>query len=224
MLSEEKIPSLRRVVRIPVHWDKIVDVARKLGETLPEQPNAKALDAFLVKRQKADPQAFADLSLTVIKLMGSGEYVVENDGEHPIGHFALALSNYTHSTAPNRRFPDLISQRQYKAHLKNEPAPYSVKELYLLAAHCTEQEDAAKKVERHLIKSAAAQHLSNSIGAVFNGIVTGASDKGTWVRIFTPPVEGKIVHGLKKIDIGDRVSVKLVSVDIIKGHIDFQLL
>ncbi len=221
-MIQERIPSLRRVVRVPLRWDKIVEVAQSLGESLPGQPDSKALDLFLRKRKTADPQSFPDLSLTVIKLLGSGEYVVENVGDAPLGHFGLALSNYTHATAPNRRFPDLISQRQYKAHLTGEPPPYSIKELYSLADHCTAQEDAAKKVERHLTKSAAAQLLSKAMGKVFKGIVTGASEKGTWVRIFDPPVEGKIVSGFQKLDVADRVAVRLVSVDIEKGYIDFE--
>lgn len=218
---EGKVPSLRRVVRIPKRWPQIVEVAAKLGERLPDQPDSKALDAFLLKRKKADPEAFSDLSLVVIKLLGRGEYVVENTGDRPIGHFGLALSEYTHSTAPNRRFPDLITQRQYKAYLKGEKLPYSLSELNKLAFHCTQQEDAATKVERRLNKSAAALLLVNQIGAVFDGIITGAGPDGIWVRIFQPPLEGKIIRGFEKLDVGDRVSVKLVSVDVPRGYIDF---
>lgn len=221
-LIKEKIPSLRRVVRVPARWDRIVEIARDLGENLPLEPDSKALDGFLIKRQQEEPETFQDLSLAVIKLLGSGEYVVENVGDTPIGHFGLALSDYTHATAPNRRYPDLISQRQYKAFLRKESPPYSVKELSQLADHCTKQEDAATKVERHMNKSAAATYLSGFIGSVYKGIVTGAGERGTWVRVFNPPVEGKVVKGFKKLDVGDRVSVKLVSVDIARGFIDFE--
>lgn len=221
-LSKEKIPTLRRVVRVPQRWDKIVQVAKNLNETLPEEPDAKALDAFLIKRQKEDPESFADLSLTVIKLMGSGEYVVENAGDVPLGHFALALSDYMHSTAPNRRYPDLISQRQYKAHLLRKKGPYNLQELYQLAEHCTQQEDAVKKAERRLNKSAAALYLSKHIGNTYRGIITGASNKGTWVRLFAPPIEGKVVKNFANLDVGDKVAVKLIGVDVMKGYIDFE--
>lgn len=219
--KEAKISSLRRVVRVPKRWDRIVEIANGLGESLPDAPDSKALDEFLIKRKHADPQVFPDLSLVIIKLLGSGEYVVENAGDDAIGHFGLALREYTHSTAPNRRFPDLISQRQYKAFLKNESSPYAQKELETLASHCTQQEDAAAKVERQMKKSAAAVLLSSHIGEAYDGIITGAAEKGTWVRIFNPPVEGKVVQGLKKFSVGDRVSVKLLNVDIPKGFIDF---
>jgi exoribonuclease-2 len=222
--KEAKIASLRRVVRIPKYWDRIVEVAKSFGEDLPQQPDAKALDVFLINRQKADPDSFPDLSLTVIKLLGRGEYIVEDGQDTPIGHFALALSNYTHTTAPNRRFPDLISQRQYKAFLRGEKAPYTLEELNNLAAHCTLQEDAAMKVERQINKSAAAALLSSQIGRVFQGIITGTGDKGTWVRIFQPPVEGKIIKGYEKLNVGNKVSVQLRRVDIPKGFIDFVFL
>jgi len=218
---EAKIANLRRVVRIPKYWNRIVEIAKSYGENLPQEPDSKALDAFLVKRQKADPISFPDLSLTVIKLLGRGEYIVENAQEAPVGHFALAISDYTHSTAPNRRFPDLISQRQYKAFLRGEKAPYSLEELNALAAHCTQQEDAATKVERQLNKSAAAALLSSQIGKVFKGIVTGVGEKGTWIRIFQPATEGKIIQGFEKLKIGDKISVTLKYVDIARGFIDF---
>lgn len=222
--SEAKIASLRRVVRIPKNWDRIVEIAKSFGEDLPQEPDSKKLDVFLINRQKADPDSFPDLSLTVIKLLGKGEYIVENDQNSHVGHFALALSDYTHSTAPNRRFPDLISQRQYKAFLRGEKNPYALEELYSLAAHCTEQEDAAMKVERQLNKSAAAAVLSSQIETVFKGIITGASEKGTWVRIFQPPVEGKVIKNFENLKIGDKVSVQLKYVDITKGFIDFVVL
>lgn len=220
-LKLAKIPSLRRVVRVPKRWDRIVEIASSLKETLPEEPNSKALENFLVKRKKADPESFPDLSLTVIKLLGRGEYIVENPGDTPIGHFGLALPQYAHTTAPNRRFPDLIAQRQYKACLKGSPSPYSLQELQMLADHCTKQEDASIKVERHMNKSAAALLLSSHIGTEYHGIVTGAGSKGTWVRVFDPPVEGKIIQGFEKLDVGDRVFVMLESVDVPRGYINF---
>lgn len=219
--KQANLPNLKRVVRIPKYWNRIVQVANSFGEDLPPYPDSKALDAFLVKRKKEDPEAFGDLSLTIIKLLGRGEYVVENDIGRPLGHFALALTDYTHSTAPNRRFPDLITQRQYKANLEGLDPPYSIKELRQLAAHCTFQEDAAMKIERRANKSAAAVLLSHHIGTVYRGIVTGASEKGTWVRLFKPAVEGKVIQGFQGLEVGDRVSVKLKAVDIPKGYIDF---
>jgi exoribonuclease-2 len=219
-----KIVSLRRVVKTPKNWFRIVQVAREYGDTLPERPDSKALDAFLVKRKEEDPDSFPDLSLTIIKLLGRGEYVVEHADGVPVGHFALALTSYTHSTAPNRRYPDLISQRQYKALLRKEKNPYTLSELTHLAEHCTMQEDAANKVERQVTKSAAAMLLAPHIGVTFRGIITGAGEKGTWVRIFDPPVEGKIVIGYKGLEVGDKVKVKLRSVDVQKGFIDFAAL
>lgn len=219
--KKEKIPSLRRVVKVPKNWDRIVEIARQLGAKLPKEPDSKALDLFLIERRRVDPQTFPDLSLTVIKLLGSGEYIIESPGDSPEGHFGLALSEYTHSTAPNRRFPDLISQRQFKRHHDGKPDPYTPAELEMLATHCTEQEDAAKKVERRMVKSAAALLLSSQIGSVYDGIITGASPKGTWVRVFHPPVEGKVIAGFQNLDIGDRVTVKLLHVDVPKGFIDF---
>jgi exoribonuclease-2 len=220
-LASANIASFRRVVRIPKRWDRIVEIAKELGETLPLDPDSKALDAFLVKMQNEDPKAFPDLSLTIIKLLGSGEYVVEYPGDDAIGHFGLALKDYTHSTAPNRRYPDIITQRQLKALLKETPTPYQAGELEILATHCTACEDAVQKIERQLNKSAVALLLSNQIGNTFQGIVTGASERGTWVRIFTPSIEGKVIRGMKHLDVGMRIRVKLVSVDPIKGHIDF---
>lgn len=219
--KQAHIPGLQRVVRVPKRWDRIVDIAANLGEKLPVNPDAKALEDFLVKRKAIDPVTFPDLSLTVIKLLGRGEYVVQVPGSRSVGHFGLALREYTHSTAPNRRFPDLIMQRQYKSYLRNEPAPYSLKELEKLAAHCTEQEDAATKVERQMNKSASAMYLEPYIGKTFEGIITGASDKGTWVRCFDPPVEGRVIRGYNNLDVGDRVEVRLVSVDVPRGYIDF---
>lgn len=217
-----KIASLRRVVRKPIKWDRIVEVANSFGEGLPAEPDSKALDDFLVKRKEIDPVGFPDLSLTIIKLMGRGEYIVENAGDTPIGHFGLALSNYTHSTAPNRRYPDIITQRQYKAYLNGETPPYKQEDLNRLAELCTNKEDAASKAERHLSKSAAAILLEPLIGTRFKAIVTGVTPVGTWVRIFKPPVEGKLVKGFDKLDVGDRVTVTLVAVNIHDGFIDFE--
>ena len=220
-LEKHGFSSIRRVVRSPERWDRIEAIAKDLGESLPPDPDAGALEEFLKRRRKADPTRFPDLSLSIVKAMGAGEYVLERAGENPIGHFGLAVKDYTHSTAPNRRFPDLVTQRLVKAALTNQPAPYNDDELNEVATHCTEAEDAANKVERQVRKSAAACVLANRIGERFDGLVTGASAKGTWVRIFHPPVEGKLVHGHENLDIGDRVRVKLISVDIEAGFIDF---
>lgn len=215
------VPSLRRVVRIPKKWDRIVEIAKSYGDLLPQDPDPKALENFLIKRKKLDPVSFPELSITVIKLLGRGEYVVEIPGGPVIGHFGLALSEYAHTTAPNRRYPDLITQRQIKAHLDKNKNPYSIEDLQIIAEHCTKQEDAAMKVERQMNKVAAAIILSSRIGTVFDGLITGASEKGTWVKISNPPIEGKIVEGFEGLDVGDKVKVKLISVDIPRGHINF---
>lgn len=220
-LSKKNLPSLRRVVRSPERWDRIEKIASDHGDRLPPEPDPKALEQFLLRQKKLDPLRFPDLSLSIVKAMGAGEYVVEHPGQRAIGHFGLAVRDYSHSTAPNRRFPDLITHRLVKAALAGEKPPYSDAELDELANHCTEQEDAANKVERQVRKSAAACLLADRVGDKFDGIVTGASAKGTWVRIFRPPIEGKVVHGAQGLDIGDRVTVKLVSVDIDAGFIDF---
>ena len=213
--------SLRRVVRSPERWQKIVAVAAEYGERLPPEPDAAPLEAFLLRRRQADPLRFADLSLVIVKLMGAGEYVVERPGGVPIGHFGLAVRDYTHATAPNRRFPDLITQRQLKAALEGGGSPYDPAELSALAVHCTEQEDDASKVERQVRKSAAALLLERRIGERFDAVVTGASEKGTWVRVFDPPAEGKLVHGSEGLEVGDKVRVKLISTDVERGFIDF---
>ena len=220
-LDRHRLPSLRRVLRSPERWDRIVGVAREAGEALPAVPDAGALEAFLRKRKQADPLRFPDLSLTIVKLMGSGEYAVDLPGAEPAGHFGLAVRDYAHSTAPNRRYPDVITQRLLKAALAGKPCPYSLAELGSLAAHCTEQEDDATKIERQVRKSAAALLLENRIGETFEGIVTGASEKGTWVRVLAPPVEGKVNQGAKGLDVGDRVTVKLIGTDVERGFIDF---
>lgn len=219
--NERGIPSLRRVVVVPKRWDKIVEVAAEHGTKLPENPDPVALERFLVVQQKKNPEVFPDLSLTIIKLLGNGEYRVNMPGKKAPGHFGLAIKDYSHSTAPNRRFPDLITQRLLLSSIDGSSLPYTEKELYELADHCTLQEDTADKIERRLRKSAAALVLSDSIGQIFDAIVTGASEKGTWVRIFHPPVEGKLVKGAENVDVGDRLRVKLVSTDVRQGYIDF---
>ncbi len=220
-LAAKGLPSLRRVVRSPERWDRIEAIAAQYGEKLPGEPDAQALEEFLVRRRKADPLRFPDLSLAIVKAMGAGEYIVEMPGQAPIGHFGLAVKDYTHSTAPNRRFPDLITHRLVKAALAGEKSPYTRDELEALATHCTETEDAANKVERQVRKSAAACILEPRIGDRFDGLVTGASEKGTWVRVFHPPVEGKVVHGAQGLDVGDKVTVKLIDVNVERGYIDF---
>ncbi len=220
-LADRKLAALRRVVRSPERWQRIVTVAAGYGEKLPAEPDSRALEAFLLKRLKADPVRFPDLSLVIVKLMGAGEYVVERPGQDPVGHFGLAVRDYTHSTAPNRRFPDLITQRLLKAALDGSPTPYPASELETLAAHCTEQEDDANKVERQVRKSAAALLLEKKIGQRFDAVVTGVSEKGTWVRIFEPPAEGKLVHGFEGLEVGDRLRVKLIATDVERGFIDF---
>ena len=215
--------SLRRVVRSPERWLRIVEVARAFGESLPKAPDSRALALFLARRRKADPLRFPDLSLVIVKLMGSGEYVVERPGSEPIGHFGLALRDYTHSTAPNRRFPDLVTSRMLKAMLAGNSPPYSVAELEELAQHCTAQEDAARKVERSVRKSEAALLLESHIGQQFDAIVTGRSVSDTWVRIFMPPVEGKLVARVSTLEVGQRLRVKLVSTNVERGFIDFVL-
>ena len=192
-LSSKKLPSIRRVVRTPKRWERIVEIAQEHGFRLPVNPDSKALEEFLIKEKAADPLRFPDLSLAVIKLLGVGEYVAELPGETAPGHFGLAVRDYTHSTAPNRRYTDLITQRLLKAAIADGSSPYSDDELDVLAKHCTEKEDAAKKVERQVGKSAAALLLESRIGEQFDTIVTGASSKGTWVRLLKMPVEGRLV-------------------------------
>jgi ribonuclease R len=220
-LARHHVSSIRRVVRSPERWDRIERIASDLGDRLPPEPDARALEEFLQRRRKLDPIRFPDLSLSIVKAMGAGEYVVEQPGAESIGHFGLAVKDYTHSTAPNRRYPDLITHRLVKAILAGKPSPYDDDQLAELAQHCTDQEDAANKVERHVRKVAAAIMLSNRVGDTFDGIVTGASAKGTWVRIFHPPIEGKVVRGEEGLDIGDRTRVKLIDIDVERGFIDF---
>jgi exoribonuclease-2 len=221
-LSANKFPSIRRVVRVPKRWDRIVAIAADHKFDLPVEPDSKVLEQFLVAQKAADPLRFPDLSLAVIKLLGSGEYVAEPpDGNVP-GHFGLAVKDYAHSTAPNRRYPDLLTQRLLKAALSGQPTPYALQDLDLLAAHCTQAEDAANKVERQVGKSAAALLLENRIGEQFDAFVTGASEKGTWVRLLSLPVEGKLVSGFAGVDVGDRLRVQLTETNVEAGFIDFK--
>ena len=221
-LAAKELPSLRRVVRTPKRWDRIVELAAERGATLPKEPDPKALEQFLVSARAADPLRFPDLSLSVIKLLGAGEYVVQLPGDSAAGHFGLAVKDYAHSTAPNRRYPDLVTQRLLKAAMAGAPLPYANDELEALAKHCTDEEAAAKKVERQVGKSAAAILLESRIGEQFDAIVTGASDKGTWVRILRPPIEGKLVSGSEGADVGHRLRVQLISTDVERGYIDFK--
>jgi VacB/RNase II family 3'-5' exoribonuclease len=213
--------SLRRTLRSPERWARIVGIATEHGGQLPAEPDSVALNKFLAERREADPQGFADLSLSVIKLLGAGQYAVELPNQKAPGHFGLAVHDYTHATAPNRRFPDLITQRLVKAALGNASPAYSVEELQVLASHCNDQERNAAKVERQVRKAASAILLAPRIGQRFNGVITGASDKGTWVRIEHPVAEGKIVRGFDGLDVGDRVAVELIHVDAARGFIDF---
>jgi exoribonuclease-2 len=221
-LASKKFTSLRRVVRIPKRWDRIIELASERGSTLPRDPDSKALEQFLITAKAADPLRFPDLSLSVIKLLGPGEYVVEFPDETAPGHFGLAVKDYTHSTAPNRRFPDIITQRILKAALSGSSMPYNQDELVELAKHCTQKENDAKKVERLVAKSAAAMLLSSRTGEQFDSIVTGASDKGTWVRLLHPPIEGKLESGFEGIDVGHRLRVQLVRTNVDRGYIDFK--
>lgn len=220
-LDSHGYPSIRRVVQIPDRWKKIVELAAEYDFDLRRKPDVISLNTFLLEQKKKDPLRFPDLSLTVIKLLGSGEYVAEKQGTKAPGHFSLAIRDYTHSTAPNRRYPDLITQRIVKACLAGQPSPYTFEELEGLAYHLTDQEDIITKVERSVNKSAAALLLKPRIGDLFNGLVTGVSDKGTWVRILEIPVEGKLIGGSSGVEIGERITVKLVSVNPQKGFIDF---
>jgi exoribonuclease-2 len=220
-LAAKKFPSIRRVVRTPAHWDRIVELAAEHKSALPKDPDRVALEKFLLTAKTADPATFPELSLCVIKLLGAGEYVLELPGSDVAGHFGLAVKDYSHSTAPNRRFPDVITQRLLGAAMAGRPPPYANDELAALAKHCTEQEAAAKKVERQVGKSAAAMLLNSRIGKPFDAVVTGASGKGTWVRISQPPVEGKLDNAPAGLQVGDRLRVQLVSTDVERGYIDF---
>jgi exoribonuclease-2 len=220
-LESQRRSSIRRALPAPERWDRIIALARGCGETLPQAPDARALNAFLVKRRQAAPAQFPDLSLAVVKLLGAGEYLLKRPGQPCAGHFGLALEDYAHATAPNRRFPDVITQRLLKAALAAATAPYGDEELAALAGHCTSQERNAAKVERQVRKSAAALLLQAHIGEQFDALVTGASDKGTWVRIPKPLAEGRLVKGFAGLDVGDAVRVQLLRTDVPRGFIDF---
>jgi exoribonuclease-2 len=222
-LEDRKLPSIRRVVKDPERWDRIVALANALGSTLPPEPDARSLEDFLKQQRQANPDNYHDLSLSVVKLLGRGEYAVKTPGRTSPGHFGLAVQHYSHSTAPNRRYPDLLTQRLLKSAMAGKGAVYSVPELESLAAHCTQKEDDANRVERLVRKCIAATVMRSHIGERFMAIVTGASDKGTWVRVSTPPVEGKLEGDVRRVAVGDRVEVQLRSVDPYKGFIDFQL-
>jgi exoribonuclease-2 len=217
----ESVSSIRRVVKTPERWDRIVELASQQGERLPPDPDSKALNDFLTKRKAADPDHFADLSLAVIKLMGPGEYVLERPGDPEQGHFGLAVQDYTHSTAPNRRFADLTTQRIIKAVLARQSAPYSDDELAVIAHNCTEKEDAARKVERQMSKRIAAVALSHRIGEIFDAIVTGVTPKGTFVRVLRPHAEGLLMRGQQGVDVGDKLRVRLINTNVQRGFIDF---
>jgi len=217
----EKVSSLRRIVKTPERWDRIVQLAAAHGGKLPAQPDSKALNDFLLTRKAADPDHFADVSLAVIKLIGPGEYVLERPGDPEQGHFGLAVQDYTHSTAPNRRFADVVTQRLIKALLSGQPAPYSDEELDAIAKNCTLKEDAARKVEREMSKRLAAVAMSHRIGEMFDAIVTGVTPKGTFVRVLQPHIEGLLAQGQQGLDVGDKLRVKLTRTDIQHGYIDF---
>lgn len=221
-LSDQGYSALCRVVRSPERWEKIVEVAKDIDEILPKEPDSKALENFLTKRQQADPLRFPDLSLVIIKLMGAGEYALQKPGETVVGHFGLAVREYSHSTAPNRRFADLITQRLVKAALNGVPTPYTDAELELLATHCNEQGSDANKVERQVRKSEAALVLVPRIGQSFEGIITSISSKGVWLRVFKPPVDGRLVAGESGLRIGQKLTARLVFADVERGFIDFE--
>jgi exoribonuclease-2 len=221
-LRAQNSPCLRRVVRTPKRWDRIQEIAAQFGVKLPAAPDPRPLGEFLSAQQKADPAHFPELSLAVLKAMGPGEYIVEHPGTEQVGHFGLALNDYTHSTAPNRRYADLVVQRLLKASIGKAPPPYSEAELADLAAHCTDREAAARKVERFMTKVAAAAMLAPQIGRQFGAIVTGASPKGTFARLLTVPAEGRIMRGERGLDVGDKVRVRLTGVNANLGFIDFE--
>ncbi len=221
-LRDKKIPCLRRVVRTPKRWDRIRDIAQQYNHPLPEIPDARALSDFLTARKEADREHFPDLSLTIVKLLGPGEYVVEQPGEEHEGHFGLAVNDYTHSTAPNRRYADLVVQRLVKGALKKSISCFTDTELGEIASHCTERESAARHVERVMRKVVAAVMLESRIGEIFDGIVTGVANKGTFVRLLKFPAEGRVIRGERDLDVGDKVSVRLVSVNTHAGFIDFE--
>jgi VacB/RNase II family 3'-5' exoribonuclease len=220
-LSAAGVSSIRRIVKTPERWPRIVQLAARCGETLPAQPDSGALNSFLEKQKAADPVHYADLSLAIVKLMGPGEYVLARAGDTSQGHFALAAHDYTHSTAPNRRFADTVAQRLIKAVIAKQPPPYTDAQLDAIARNCTLKEDAARKVERVMGKRIAAVALQPRIGQMFSAVVTGVTPKGTFVRVLNPPAEGLLIQGQQGVDVGDQLKVKLVSTDPRRGYIDF---
>ncbi len=220
-LKESGASSIRRVVKTPVRWSRIVELAAQSGTTLPPEPDSAALGAFLESRRKADPDHYADISLAIVKLMGPGEYVMSKAGETGEGHFGLAAQDYTHSTAPNRRYADLVMQRLMKAVLSKVPAPYSDAELESIARNCTLREDAARKVERVMAKRVAAVAMQGRIGERFEAVVTGVTPKGTFVRLINPPIEGILWRGQQGADVGDKFEVTLTSTNPERGYLDF---
>ncbi|WP_440950927.1 RNB domain-containing ribonuclease [Methanosphaerula subterraneus] len=220
-LGRASIPMIQRVVRIPKNWDGIVMTAARYHQSLPRKPDAKALSKFLIRQKKADPERFPDLSLTIVKLLGAGEYMMLAPGSEPFGHFSLAVTDYTHATAPNRRYVDIINQRLIKSVLDREPSPYTVEELIALSSWLTDREKASKKVERFMRKAVAAVLLQNRIGERFEALVTGASEKGTYVRLVSPPAEGRVISGEGNLMVGQKVTVRLVRTDPYSGFIDF---
>jgi exoribonuclease R len=220
-LTDAGVSSIRRIVRTPERWPRIVELAARFGETLPAEPDSGALNAFLQKRKAVDAVHYADISLAVVKLMGPGEYVLARPGGQELGHFALAAHDYTHSTAPNRRFADLVTQRLIKAVIAKTNSPYTDQMLDSIANNCTAKEDAARKVERVMGKRIAAVALRPRIGQSFAAVVTGVTPKGVFVRVLDPPAEGILMHGQQGVDVGDQLRVKLVSTDPSRGYIDF---
>jgi exoribonuclease-2 len=223
-LQSKDFPTLRRVVRTPKNWPRLAELAAGLGTTLPASPDVKPLEAFLQTQRRKDPDHFPDLSLAVIKLLGRGEYMVAAPGQEAPGHFSLAVEGYAHSTAPNRRYPDVIIQRLLQAALADQKSPYTLDELAALAQHCTEKETDANKAERSVHKSLAAAAMAHQIGEKFEGFITGASEKGVWVRLVAPPIEGKVEGAIGGLVVGDRVLVRLVNTDPRRGYIDFSLI
>jgi exoribonuclease-2 len=219
-LAQAGVSSIARVVRTPERWPRIVELAAKYGETLPANPDSGALNQFLLKRKATDPAHCPDVSLAVVKLMGPGEYVLARPGDKGTGHFALAAHDYTHSTAPNRRFADTVTQRLIKSVIAKSPCPYSDQQLDTTAKNCTLKEDAARKVERIMNKRIAAVALQPRIGETFAAVVTGVTPKGVFVRVANPPAEGILVHG-QGVDVGDQLQVKLISTDPQRGYLDF---
>ena len=221
-LTAKNFPSLRRVVRIPERWDRIVELASGHGFSLPAEADSRSLSEYLKFIKQNDPQHFIDMSVSILKLLGSGEYVVDIPGAIPPGHFGLAVKDYTHSTAPNRRYPDLITQRLLKSAISGQPVPYTMEQLGQIATHCTMKEDDVKKVERQVEKSANAILMQSRIGEIFEAIVSGASPKGTWIRLFNPHVEGKLVNGFKGLEVGHKLKVRLTNISVESGYIDFE--